>query len=343
MLRVLLQSLKLVVILVVGLLVFAGARQLFDTLGRADRVQPDTVAVVVKAGDGPAEVSKTLEEKKVIQSGFMFRALVRIRNAGGKFTAGEHQVVRGMSMNQLIDVLTTPPKIDEVTVTFQEGLRLEEYAALLKKHGLIETDEAFINATREDYDYAFLRSRPAGVGLEGYLFPDTYRFVKGAKPRDIIVRMLDNFDRKVTAEMRTQADAQKRTIHQVVTLASIVEREAQKPEERAKVAGVYANRLDRDMPLQADPTVQYAIGKPDNWWPRDAVLANGLRQAGPYNTYMMVGLPPGPIANPGLDSIKAALQPEKHDFLYFVAKGEGFHEFARTLDEHNANVRRFTR
>lgn len=342
MLRLLIQSLKIVVILVVALLVFAGARQLYDNLSGTNQMTPAAVTVRVKPGDGPAEISQTLERQGAIRSGVMFRTLVRLRNVGSKFTVGEHQIIRGMSMNQIIDVMTAPPKIEEVSVTFPEGLRLEEYAVILKKAGIIETEDAFIKATREDYDFNFLRSRPPGVGLEGYLFPDTYRFVKGTKPHDIISRMLDNFDRQLTPELRAQADAQKRTIHQVVTLASIVEREAQKAEERATVAGVYVNRLDREMPLQADPTVQYGIGKPDNWWPKDATLANGLRQPGPFNTYLGPGLPPAPIANPGLASLKAAVQPEKHEFLYFVAKGDGSHAFAKTLDEHNANVRRFS-
>lgn len=346
-LRLLIQSLKVIVIAVVALLVLAGAQQVWESLTGRPTATPTAVAFRIQPGDGPAEITKKLEDAKVIRNGAIFRVLVRLRNVGGKFVAGEHRLVTGMSMNQIIDVLTAAPRLDvaEVTVTFPEGQRLEQYAATLKQAGLIASDDEFIKATKEDYDFEFLRFRPPGVGLEGYLFPDTYRFTKGMKPNEIVRRMLENFDRRVTGEMRAKAQAQPLgNIHRALTLASLVEREAQKADERRTIAGVYANRLAKEMPLQADPTVQYTIGSPADWWPRGDALANALRQPGPYNTYMMPGLPPGPIANPGLASIQAALDPEKHEYLYFVARGDdGTHAFARTLDEHNANVRKFQR
>jgi UPF0755 protein len=346
-LRLLIQSLKVVVIAVVALLVLAGAQQVWESLSGRPTATPTAVAIRIQPGDSPAEITKKLEDAKVIRNGAIFRVLVRVRNVGGKFVAGEHRLITGMSMNQIIDVLTAPPRFDvaEVTITFPEGQRLEQYAAALKKAGLVATEDDFIKATKEDYDFEFLRFRPPGVGLEGYLFPDTYRFTVGMKPNEIVRRMLENFDRRITGEMRAKAEAQPRNnLHRVMTLASIVEREAQSAEERRTIAGVYANRLDKEMPLQADPTVQYGIGSPAEWWPRGDALANALRQPGPYNTYLMPGLPPAPIASPGLASIQAALDPEKHEYLYFVAKGDdGTHAFARTLDEHNANVRRYQR
>lgn len=344
MLRILIQSLKIIVIAVVALLMVVGGRQAWESIaGTAKPPTTELVTIRIKAGDGPAEIAQALEEAKVIRFGFIFRTLVRVRNLGGKFTAGEHQLVRGMSMNQIVDTLTAPPQIEiaEVTITFPEGLRVEEYAVRLKQAGLIDNEEAFVKATKEDYDFEYLRFRPSGVGLEGYLFPDTYRFAKGTKPRDIIVKMLQNFGSKLPPDWKGRAEMNKRTIHQVVTLASIVEREAQKDNERKTIAGVYANRLEKEMLLQADPTVQYAIGKPDNWWPKGETLANALKQSGEYNTYMRPGLPPGPIASPGKAALEAAFNPEKHDLLYFVAKGDGSHAFARSLDEHNANVRKF--
>jgi UPF0755 protein len=346
LLRLLIQSLKIVVIVVVGLVVVVGAREVWENLNGNAAVKPTAVTVRIQPGDGPAEISKTLEDQKVIRNGTIFRALVRVRNAGGKFVAGEHRLVTGMSMNQIVDVLTAAPSADltEVSITFTEGWRIEQYAAHLKKNGLIDNEEDFVKATKEDYDFEFLRSRPSGVGLEGYLFPDTYRFLKGTKSRDIVIRMLQNFDQRVTGAMRAQAEAKKSTIHRMLTLASIVEREAQRPDERKRIAGVYANRLEKEMLLQADPTVQYAIGSAAEWWPRGEALDNALKRPGPYNTYLAPGLPPGPIANPGLAAIQAALDPEKHDFLYFVATGEdGAHAFGRTLDEHNANVRKYQR
>jgi UPF0755 protein len=342
--RLLIQSLKLVVIAVVALLMIYAGRQVWESIaGTAKTPSTETVTIRIRPGDGPAEITETLEKANVIRFGFIFRTLVRLRNASSKFTAGEHQLVRGMSMNQVIDVLTAPPdlRLAEVTVTFPEGLRVEEYAAILKKNGLVESEELFLKATREDYDFDFLRFRPSGVGLEGYLFPDTYRILRGTKPRDIVIKMLENFGRKVPADLRARAESQQRTIHQIIVLASIVEKEARRDDERAKIAGVYTNRLTREMPLQADPTVQYIIGKAGNWWPRDNALVNALRVPHDFNTYLKPGLPPGPIANPGRAAIEAALGPERHDLLYFVAKDDGSHAFAKTLDEHNANVRKF--
>jgi UPF0755 protein len=340
-LRLLIQSLKIVVILVAALLVVVVARQVWENLTGGVRATPTAVTIRIKPGDSTNDIVQTLEEQKVIRSGVIFRLLVRLRNVGDKFAAGEHQLITGMSMNQIIDVLTAPPKVDEVTVTIPEGRRVEEYAVILKRAGVIESEEAFVQATREDYDFDFLRFRPSGVGLDGYLFPDTYRFLRNTRPRDVVTRMLTTFGQRITPQMLAQAEQQRRTIHQVVTLASIIEREAQRADERRTIAGVYLNRLKVGMPLQADPTVQYAIGSPAEWWPRDETLANALRRPGPYNTYLTPGLPPGAIASPGLAAIQASLDPETHDYIYFVAKGDGSHAFSRTLDEHNANVRRY--
>jgi len=178
------------------------------------------------------------------------------------------------------------------------------------------------------------------------LFPDTYRTPPGTTARELINQMLQNFGQKFTSQMRQQAAARGLTVHQVVTLASIVEREAVVASERPTIAGVFFNRLAADMPLQADATVQYAKAEQDasalatSYWPADLSIAD-LDIDSPYNTYRNRGLPPGPICCPGLASIKAVLESPPTDYYYYVAKGDGSHVFAKTLEEHNQNVAKY--
>ena len=197
--------------------------------------------------------------------------------------------------------------------------------------------------------YPFLQGRPAGTSLEGYLFPDTYDLPEtDATAADLLARQLDNFADQVLPryDEARQAGTTALDLHSVLTLASIVEREAVVPEERPAIAGVYLNRLAAGMPLQADPTVQYALGfqpTTGQWWKTPIFLEEYSSVVSPYNTYLNAGLPPGPIASPGLSSIAAVLAPEAHDYLFFVAlpDGSGRHVFAKTFEEHQENVRRY--
>jgi UPF0755 protein len=196
------------------------------------------------------------------------------------------------------------------------------------------------------FDYDFLRSRPAGASLEGYLFPDTYQVSPDVTAADLIQRMLRTFDQRVASQMRQQAAARGLTVHQWVTLASIVEREAVIASERPVIASVYLNRLELGMKLDADPTVQYALGyqaQTRSWWKRPLLLED-LEVKSPYNTYKNPGLPPGPIANPGLASLRAVVEAPDTDYYYFVANkqaGDGSHVFARTIEEHQRNIARY--
>ncbi|MGI8643670.1 MAG: endolytic transglycosylase MltG, partial [Thermomicrobiales bacterium] len=179
---------------------------------------------------------------------------------------------------------------------------------------------------------------------EGYLFPDTYTISPTMNAEDVVATMLDLFDQKVTPEMRSRADAMGLTMHQVVTIASIVERETADAGERDEIAATYLNRLESEVTnfsLGADPTVQYVLGTPEDWWPViEPDVPNSEAATSPYNTYQNQGLPPGPIANPGLASINAVLEPAEVDYLFFVAKddGTGMHAFASSFAEHNENV-----
>ncbi len=312
--------------------------------------QPDDAAVVpflVHEGQSTEEIAQALQRAGLVNNPLVFRVMARLRGVDGKLQAGEYQLRRNMSVDELLVVLQHAP-VKELTVTFIEGWRIEEFAAALQRRQLLDGSAFLALAQQGAATYSWLRSRPDGASLEGYLFPSTYRLTEETTPQQLLDRMLQKFGEVLTPAMREQIRSQGRTIHEVVTLASIVEREAVLSGERQRIAGVYVNRLREGIGLYADPTVQYALGYQPNaetWWKRP-LLFQDLEIDSPYNTYRYAGLPPGPICNPGLASLQAAIDPEAHEFFYFVANdvaGDGSHVFARTLSEHVQNQQRYQR
>jgi len=318
---------------------------------------PTPVTFTVFAGETAEQISQRLESEGLIQDANLFRALLRVQGVDTQLEAGDYQLRRNMSMAEIMAALQQG-RPSTVTLTIPEGWRAEQIAALLTETGLanpdaflrlVRTGAGFDPSTSSGQRYDFLSDRPEGVtSLEGYLFPDTYEFKADATASDVIDRMLTTFGERFTPEMRQQAKARGLSIHQAITLASIVEREAQVPDERALIAGVFHNRLKTGMYLNADPTVQYALGyqaDADQWWKRPLYIED-LGVDSPYNTYTHVGLPPGPICNPGLAALQAAVEPADTEYYYFVANdvaGDGSHVFAKTLEEHNANIEKYRR
>jgi len=239
-----------------------------------------------------------------------------------------------------------------VLVTIPEGFRAEEIAERLAENNVMEPDR-FLAAVRQPRslgifdDYDFLQDLPPDAGLEGYLFPDTYRFpVFAAQPEIVLASFLDNFENKVGRDGLVGGGSGL-SGRNLITLASIVEREAVQADERPLIAGVYLNRLNGACVvevggnyLQADPTVQYARGTVGNWWWKPQRIEEYVTVTSPYNTYLNPGLPPGPISSPGLSAIEATRNPAASDYCFFLATGdEGRHVFARTLAEHEQNLR----
>ncbi|MFL7807737.1 MAG: endolytic transglycosylase MltG, partial [Anaerolineae bacterium] len=230
------------------------------------------------------------------------------------------------------------------------ALNVEQIAEMLAEETAISPEEFLLVARTGTFNYSFLADRPAGSSLEGYLMADTYRIPVDADATSLIERLLDTFDQRVTAEMRRDAQSRGMTIHEMVTLASIVEREAALDEERPIVASVYLNRLAGRLPeadglLRADPTYQYARGydaASGRWWAGFGV-DDVLTLDDPYNTFLYRGLPPGPICSPSLASLRAVVYPAETDYLYFYAKqdGSGTHAFAETYEEHLRNQARY--
>ncbi len=306
---------------------------------------PTPVEFTVLPGETAAEVAQRLAEEGLITDAELFRRYMRFYGLDIGLEAGDYQLARNMTMEQIAKMLQHA-RINEVVVRVIEGWRAEQIAEMLEKEGLT-TAAAFMNVVRTlQLPYPSLADRPAGASLEGYLFPDTYRLAVNATPEQIVERMVANFEERFDPARRTQAQAAGMTIHQVVTLASIVERETVVEEERPIIASVYLNRLAKGMYLQADPTVQYALGYQPHtgqWWltPLPMEALTGTESI--YNTYLHPGLPPGPICNPGLASIDAVLNPAPTDYLFFYSKGDGTHAFASTYEEHLRNQELYQR
>jgi len=327
-----------IVLITVGIIVV--------TLDEAREEVGQSVYFVVEPDESVDSIANRLNDDGLIRSSGYFSFRVRIQSKGDDIVAGRYRLDTGMSTSQIINAITSDNAAlaQEVSVQFIEGWRTEQYAEAAVAAGLTFNVDDFMQATKDpkwNNQFSFLHTRPSGVALEGYLFPDTYNFRMDATPDDVIERLLATFEERVTPEMIALTDGLGMTLHQVMTIASIIEREAAVADERGTISSVYHNRLDRGMPLQADPTIQFQLGTPEDWWPELTVA--DLQRDGVYNTYLNPSLPPGPICNPSLASIEAALQPEQTPYIFFVATGDGTHAFAETLEEHERNIDMYQR
>jgi UPF0755 protein len=322
-------------------------------LGQLDApVSDDSTRVVftVQPGRSAAQIGEDLSALGLIRSPLTFRTIVETRGVGSRIESGEYQLSPSMTTGEIVTVLSRGASRSGISVTIPEGWRAEQSAQKIEALGIAHADEV-LDLVRGGAATGLPLGEPlpAGATLEGYLFPETYEVPKGASARTLVEMMVRQFDKGVTPKLRQQLSARGLTLHQGVTLASIVEREAAIPAEQPLIASVYLNRLKRDMPLQADPTVQFAVATANlvealsfGYWKRDLSL-DDLRQPSPYNTYVQRGLPPGPICSPGLAALEAVANPADTEYLYFVAKGDGSHVFATTDTEHAANVERYRR
>ena len=302
------------------------------------------VIFVIEPGETAVEIATRLEEAGLISDGELFRRYVQYHELDAGIEAGEFTLRQTMTIPEIAAALQSGLK-PEQAVTIQEGLRLEQVAATVADQTGISQAEFMSLVTTgwrsAGLSYDFLIGLPANATLEGYLFPETYRLPEDATALDLLTRMLDTFDARVTSEMQAAAANRGLTGYELIVLASIVEREAVLDDERALIAGVYQNRVDSGWFLNADPTVQYAIGmRPgtNDWWP--VLTLADLEVSSLYNTYRNLGLPPGPICSPGIASIEATAYSIDTEFFYFMAdciQNDGSHLFAVTEDEHLAN------
>lgn len=317
------------------------------------------VRFTIAPGTPARLIGQQLQAAGLITDAQLFEAYVRVNGLVADLEAGAFILSPNMTLAEIVTTLQHA-EAASLTLTVPEGWRLGQIIDYLDEAAIFAHDPAALTSYRnqtetgiltapEPATYAFLQERPSGASLEGYLFPDTYELpLEGATAQDLLQRQLDTFARRVLP-LYEAAVAQGTTtlsLYKVLTVASIVEREAVAAEERPAIAGVYLNRLAAGIKLEADPTVQYAMGyqpATDQWWKTPVFLEEYSGVDSPYNTYLYPGLPPGPIANPGLSSIQAVLQPEQHAYLYFVAlpDGSGRHVFATTFEEHSINVQKY--
>ncbi len=327
---------RIAVIAMVGALALAGAFLVVSSaLQPAAREAPQRV-VVIPPGASLEQIATLLAEAGVLRSAPAFIVAARVRGVGGRLQSGEYLLSPTMSPLQILDRLVRGQVLLH-RVTVPEGYTAAQIADLLAMGGLAGR-EAFLRLVREEGDsfaFDFLEGRR---DLEGYLFPDTYAIPRGLPPRQIVQTMLSRFEQRVTPALRREIRARGATLHEVLTVASMVEREAKLAAERPIIAGVIYNRLQRGWRLEIDATVLYALGRHGG-----PLTAADLLVDSPYNTYRQTGLPPGPISNPGLAAIEAAARPAATPYLFYVLRPDGSHAFSSTLQEHQRNIRRWRR
>jgi UPF0755 protein len=291
--------------------------------------------VEIPQGAGSAGIGDRLVDAGVIRDRSTYRTALWMTGQGRHLKAGDYRFDRAMTPFEAIDKIARGD-VDVINVTFPEGLNMTEMAEIFEAHGL-GSAELFITAAKDPAPIRDLD--PAANDLEGYLFPETYALPRRTDAGKLVRLMVAAFTRAFTPELRAAVAAGNRTVRQTVTLASIVEKETAKPEERPIVAAVYSNRLRIGMALQCDPTVIYALQRAGTF--TGNLRRDDLSFDSPYNTYRYPGLPPGPIASPGKAALEAVVRPADVDYVYFVSRNDGSHEFARTLEEHNRNVQKF--
>ena len=325
--------------LILFALLVVGFIRMVDTPGPGR----ETATFSIREGESVTVIAEHLTSAKLIRSPFIFKAQVYFEGARSSFLAGDFTLPPGASIRTIITTLTTAAATEEVTIRVAESATAKEIAAQLEKAGVISatdflqavstTDSRTVAPSRS---YDFLRDKPSDATLEGYLFPDTYRFYTKATAAHVVQKFLDTFETKVSATILTDIRSQGRTVFDVVTLASVVDQEVRTDVDRRIAAGIFLERMRLGIALQSDATVNYVTGK-QALQPTNVDLSVDSR----YNTYKYKGLPPGPIGNPSLSAIRAAANPQTSAYLFFLTTPEGQTVFSKTYEEHLANKRKY--
>lgn len=314
------------------LLLFVGVAGAFSSVFLPASSRSRRVVVDVPPRASLPQISRLLQEKGVIRNQYAFQLMARVLGESTNLKAGEYELSPHLSVIEVIDKVARGDAISH-WVTIPEGYTLEQVAKTLAKQKMAE-ERQFLKIARggaEEFGGSLALPRES---LEGYLFPDTYRIKAGASEKAILREMLATFEERVARELKDDVRRSGLSLDKVVILASLIEREARVPRDRPLIAAVLHNRLKEKMRLQVDATVLYALGRH-----KSRVLYEDLKTPSRYNTYRHLGLPPGPICNPGLHSIEAALRPAKQNYLFYVARPDGSHIFTRTYAEHQKAIR----
>lgn len=293
---------------------------------------PPSKVVVIPDGSTFQQIAALLERERLIKSRTAFVLIGRSQSADRKIRAGEYELNPAMVPAEILSKLLSGQVVLH-PITIPEGLTMTQIADLMAQQGVADRDE-LLRLMKD-------RALTAALGikadnLEGYLYPDTYKFPKSVKAKDVVATMVEHLQQVYGLELELRAQELKMTKHEVLTLASVIEKETASNGEREEISAVFHNRLKKHIPLQSDPTVIYGLPNFDG-----NIHKKDLSIQSPYNTYRFAGLPPGPIANPGIRSIRAALYPSSSRALYFVSKNDGTHQFSATLMEHNQAVEKY--
>tara|TARA_Y100000588_G_scaffold139293_1_gene153153 strand:+ start:5050 stop:6096 length:1047 start_codon:yes stop_codon:yes gene_type:complete len=290
----------------------------------------ELVLIEIKKGMGLSDISLLLSKKGIINHPYLFNTQIILRGSSSHLKVGIYELSPSMTQNRVYRTLLAG-NVATRTITIPEGFTVKMIGEKLEKNGITNKKDIIRLSGKKEFILSLgLKTH----SLEGYLFPDTYILRVKMHPELVLKKMIQNFRKKMTSEIRLKIQKQKKTLHEVLTLASIVEKETSVPKERFLIASVFLNRLKKNMRLQSDPTVIYSLP-----FLKRKLSKKDLSYNSPYNTYIRRGLPPGPIANPGIESILAVLNPSKKTFLYFVAKGDSSHFFSKTYKEHRRNIR----
>jgi UPF0755 protein len=294
----------------------------------------ETITYTVQKGWGNYDISKELENLGMIRSGYFFRLYAIASFNHAELKAGTYSISPNMSIYQIVKKMANGDTIRDRFVIY-EGWSVSDIGGYLETRNFC-TKKEFMTLAGEEYsaEFKFLEEKPKTISLEGYLFPDSYEFSDGESCRDIIKTMLANFEKKLTPELQEKINSQNKTVFDVITMASLLEKEVKTLEDKKIVAGILWKRLSVGMPLQLDSTVNYITGND-----HPSVTIKDTKINSPYNTYKYKGLPKGPISNPGMDSIIAALEPTKTAYWFYLSDGKTY--FSKTLEEHNAAKARY--
>ncbi len=319
-------------LLMAGIFLYFAADLYFYSIKPAGRLDYEPIIVTIAPGQNFNKIVDDLSQHHLISSPLKFKLIARLKAYDRKIMTGEYALSTPITPLAILEALTNG-KIRLHRLAIPEGFNIKQIAQRVESSGFLRK-EKFIKAAT-DPEFAKKMKIPAQT-FEGYLFPDTYLFPKDITAKQIITEMVKQFRMTFSDEWKKQAQSIGFSIHEIITLASIIEKETGVASERPVIASVFHNRLKKNMRLASDPTVIYGIKNFNG-----NITKKDLQRLTPYNTYMISGLPPGPIANPGAQSIKAALFPAKTNYLYFVAKRDKTHQFSETLKDHNRAVRKY--
>ncbi len=325
---------KKIIIIALLILVIAipvGAVQFYNFLLRPPASQKTAKIFVVKPGQPLTQIAGNLEKAGLIKNAIAFRFLISQMGIEKTIQAGDYRLYTNQSARDIAKQLVHGAL--DVWITFPEGLRVEEQAVRIEQK---------LN-TPENDNYHFDKKQYISLAQEGFMFPDTYLVPKGATAKDLADKLRGTFDQKVDSQLLTKGAKNNLTPMQLITLASIIEREAKTDEEKPTIAGIIINRLKAGIALQVDATVQYAMGydsAKNSWWPQVSV-ADYKSVISPYNAYLNPGLPPGPICSPGLSSIEAAANPQDTPYVYYLHDSKGKIHYAKTGAEHADNIKKY--